>query len=239
MRSANRPVWYWSHDIGWDQFGSLEWPGMRVVSLSGYGEPARRRFAAVMHQAPAGADTAVVHLDPDGLAARLRLSGERPVAIAATQSDSGLILTVALESAGDSPVHVEVGHDVDGVRALLAERRIDDLAAYPDGGSCRYAVLVGERTEPSWLVTADSPRGLATQLRRLRADAVRLRMVTDRGQDLLVALARPTRRGLCAWYVGLDADGVGGRLERRHAYPVHLDAVRQERGVRYAVIMRR
>jgi hypothetical protein len=239
IRSRERPVWYWSHDIGWDQFGSVAWPGMRVVSLAGYGELARRRFAAVMHQVPAGADTAVVHLDPDALTTRLRQTGERPVAIAATQTESGLVLTVALASAGDSPVHVEVGHDEDGVRALLAEHRVDDLAAYPDGDGCRYAVLVGARAEPSWLVAADRPRELAARLRRLRADVVRLRMVTDHGERRLVALARPAERGFCGWYVGLDADGVGGRLERRRAYPVHLDAVRDERGVRYAVVMRR
>jgi len=239
IRSRERPVWYWSHDIGWDQFGSVAWPGMRVVSLSGYGEPARRRFAAVMHQVPAGADTSVVHLDPDGLTTRLGRTGERPVAVVATRTDSGLVLTVALASAGDSPVHVEVGHDEDGVRALLAEHRVDDLAAYPDGDACRYAVLVGARTEPSWLVAADRPRELGARLRRLRADVVRLRMVTDHGQRRLVALARPAVRGFCGWYVGLDADGVGGRLERRRAYPVHLDAVRDERGVRYAVVMRR
>jgi hypothetical protein len=239
IRFRERPVWFWSHDIGWDQFDSVARPGMRVVSLSGYGEVTRRRFAAVMHQVPAGADTRVVHLDPDGLTARLRRTGERPVAIAATPGDSGPVLTVALEAAADPRVRVGVGYDEDGVRALLDEYRIEDLAPYPDGAVCRYAVVAGARTGPSWLLTADGPRELAAQLRRLRATVVRLRMVVEHGQPRLVALARPAERGFCAWYADIDADGVGGRLERRHAYPVDLDAVRDERGVRYAVVMRR
>jgi hypothetical protein len=234
-----RPVWFWSHDIGWDQVNSVLWPGMRMVSVSGYGAVTRRRFASVMHQVPAGADTTVVHLDPAALAARLSQTGERPIAIAATPGEAGPVLTVAMESGPAPAVRVEVGLDEAGVRALLAEQRIDDIAWYQDGDACRYAVLVGERAGPSWLVAAAGPRELAAQLRRLGASVVRLRMVIDHGQRRLVALARPAGREFCAWYVGIDADGVAGRLERHRAYPVDLDAVRDERGVRYAVVMYR
>jgi len=231
--------WFWSHDIGWDQFGSLLWGGNRVVSISAYGEVTRRRFAAVLHTVPATPTATVVHLEPAALATRLRETGEHPSAIAATPGDPGPVLTVALDAAPAPPLRVEVGYDEEGLRALVAEQGVADLAPYPDGDVCRYAVIVGERPEPGWLLGAARARELLAELRRRRAEVVRLRTVVDRGERRLVALARPARPGRCYWYVGLDADGVAGHLERRGAYPVDLAAVRDERGVRYAAVMRR
>jgi hypothetical protein len=67
----------------------------------------------------------------------------------------------------------------------------------------------------------------------------RLRAYVQDGQPLLAAVAERSARGFSAWYDGLDADGVAQKLDRHRAYPVDLGATRDDRGVRYTVVMRR
>ena len=68
---------------------------------------------------------------------------------------------------------------------------------------------------------------------------VRLRAFAQDGQPLLAAAAERSARGFSAWYADLDADGVAQKLDRHRAYPVDLGATRDDRGVRYTVVMRR
>jgi len=100
-------------------------------------------------------------------------------------------------------------------------------------------VIVEERTAPSWLFVGVSPAELDAQLLEHGAALIRLRSYVEAGMPRLAAVAERVRGASWAWYAELDADGVARKLEDNAAYPVDLDAVRDERGVRFSVVMYR
>jgi hypothetical protein len=137
-----------------------------------------------------------------------------------------------------SSAHVDL--DEAGARALIDDAHgIADLATYVAGGARKFAVIAEERTGPSWLFTGASAHELDTKLLELDARLVRLRAYTDGGRSRLCAVAERARGGGWAWYADLDGDGVARNLEGNAAYPVDLDAVRDDRGVRFTVVMYR
>ena len=116
---------------------------------------------------------------------------------------------------------------------------VADITTYTVRGARQYAVVLDPRAGPSLLFTGVTASQLRRELRRSGATVTRLRAYDQDGQPLLAAAAERSARGYSAWYDGLDADGVAQKLDRHRAYPVDLGATRDERGVRYTVVMRR
>jgi len=233
-------TWFWSHDIKSTQIDSVVMPGTRLMRLSSYGPAERRRFAALLYQDTGPERRYALDLDAAALAARLHDTGARPVAITAGPAggDGAVRFSVVLET-GPGPLssaHVDL--DEAGVRALVDDQHcIADLATYTAGGARRFAVIVEERTGPSWLFVGVPAAELDAQLLELGATLVRLRSYVEAGVPRLAAVAERVRVPRWAWYADLDADGVARKLEDNAAYPVDLDAVRDERGVRFSVVM--
>jgi hypothetical protein len=230
--------WFWSHDIKPDQIDSVLMPGMRLVRLSSYGAGKARRFAALVWKEPGPERSYAIDLDAAALEARVRDDGARPVAITVDASAAVPRFSVVLE-AGPGPlssVHVDL--DDAGVRALLDDHHaIADLATYVVAGARKYAAIVEERTGPSWLFTDVTAHELDAKLLELGATLVRLRGYAAGGRHVFAAVAERSRVAGWAWYADLDGDAVARQLEANDAYPVDLDAVRDERGVRFTVIM--
>ncbi|HEX3764119.1 MAG TPA: hypothetical protein VHW23_35745 [Kofleriaceae bacterium] len=234
-------TWFWSHDIKSTQIDSVVMPGTRLIRLSAYGPPDRRRFAALVYQDTGPERRYALDLDAGTLAAQLRDTGARPVAITAGVDDAGAVrFSVVLETGPGPLSSVHVDLDEAGVRALVDDQHcIADLATYTAGGARRFAVIVEERTGPSWLWVGVSPLELDARLLEHGAALVRLRGYVDAAGPRLAAVAERARATSWAWYSDLDADGVARKLEDNAAYPVDLDAARDERGVRFTVVMYR
>jgi hypothetical protein len=135
-------------------------------------------------------------------------------------------------------VHVDL--DEAGVRALLDDQHcIADLATYVTGGARKFAAIVEERTGPSWLFVGLAAAELDAQLLAHDAQLVRLRSYVEAGRPRLAAVAERARAASWAWYTDLDGDAVARNLESGSAYPADLDATRDDRGVRFTVVMYR
>ena len=236
----NRPEhWLWSHDIKPDQLARLGPPGWSLVSLSSYGKLDRRRFAAVLHKGPGAGRIPVFDVEASNIGTRLRHAGVSPVAVTA-DADLRPHLSVLVESGLEAGTRVAADLSEDELRALLDQPGgIADITTYSVRGARQYAVVLDPRAAPSLLFTGVTAGQLRRELRRSGATVTRLRAYAEDGQPLLAAVAERSARGFSAWYDGLDADGVGGRLRRHRAYPVDLGATRDDRGVRYTVVMRR
>lgn len=230
-------TWFWSHDIRSTQVASVVMPGTRLMRLSSYGEGSGRRFAALVYQDAGPERSHAIDLDAEALAARIRDTAARPVAITAG-SDEAARFSVVFE-AGPGPlssVHVDL--DAEGLRGLIDDAHcIADLATYVAGGRRRYAAIVEERTGPCWLFTDVTADALDRRLLEHDAALVRLRGHVDAGAPRFTAVAERARAASWAWYADLDGDGVARKLEGNAAYPIDLDATRDERGVRFTVIM--
>jgi len=231
--------WLWSHDIKPDQIASLGPPGWSLMSLSSYGDLDRRRFAAVLHKGPGAGRIPVLDLEPSAIEARLRHARVSPVAITA---GPGLRphLSVLVESGPGAGTRVATGLSEDELRALLDRPGgVADITTYTVRGARQYAVVLDPRAAPSLLFTGVTAGQLRRELRRSGATVTRLRAYAEDGQLLLAAVAERSARGFSAWYDDLDADGVAQKLDRHRAYPADLGATRDDRGVRYTVVMRR
>lgn len=232
--------WFWSHDIKPDQIDSVLMPGMRLVRLSSYGTGTSRRFAALVFKEPGPERKYALDLDAAALAAQVESTGARPVAITVDASSGQPRFSVVLE-AGPGPlssVHVDL--DEAGVRALLDEQHgVADFATYLAGGVRKYAVVIEERPGPSWLFTGVTAHDLDAKLLEHGAMLVRVRAFAAGGRPQFAAVAERSRVTGWAWYAELDADGVARNLENNDAYPFDLDATRDDRGVRFTVVMYR
>jgi hypothetical protein len=228
--------WFWSHDIKPTQIGSVVMPGSRLVRLSSYGTGAARRFAALVFKEAGPERAYALDLDAGALAAKVAESG-RPVAV--TVDDTARFSVVT--EAGPGPVstlHVDL--DAAAAQALIDDQHcIADLATYVVGGERKYAVIVEERTGPSWLFTGVSEQELDAKLLEHEASLSRLRAYSEGGKAKFAAVAERTRQVGWAWYADLDGDGVARQLETNAAYPIDLDAIRGDQGVRFTVVMMR
>lgn len=245
---ARKPpeTWFWSHDIQSDQINSVLMPGMRLVRLSSYGTGSGRRFAALVYKEPGAERTYALDLDAAALEARLRESGARVVGITVDAAgdaagDAGNRppkFSVVLETGPGPLSSVHLDLEEAAVRGLLDDHHgIVDFATYVVGGVRKYAVIVEERPGPSWLFTGISAHDLDARLLELDASLVRLRGYAAGGRHAFAAVAERSRPSGWAWYSDLDADAVARNLENNSAYPLDLDAVRDERGVRFTVVM--
>jgi len=238
--AARKPpeAWFWSHDIRADQIKHVVTPGMHLMRLSSYGAAERRRFAALMYKEPGAERSYAIDLDAAALAAHLADSGARPVAITVDASGESPRFSV-VEQQGPGPLcsaHVDL--DEAAVRALIDDQHgLADVATYEVGGARRYAVVVEERTAPSWFLAGVTAHELDAKLLELDASLSRVRAYTDGGRPLLAAVAERARGPSWAWYTDLDGDAVARNLENNSAYPIDLDATRDARGTRFTVVM--
>jgi hypothetical protein len=233
-------AWYWSYDIKPEDLGSVLVPGVRLVRLSSYRKGTSPRLAALMYKEPGPARRWVLDLDAAAAAKLVQETGERPVAITVDPGDGPPRFSLVLET-GPGPVsslHVDL--EEAAVRALLdGQHGIADLVTYTAGGVRRYAAIVEERTAPSWLFTGVTARELDAKLVEHGAALVRVRGYLDAGRQLFAAVAERAEPGPWAWYAGIDPDAVARNLEENEAYPVDLDATRDEKGLRFTVVMYR
>jgi len=239
--AARKPpeAWFWSHDIRGDQIKHVVTPGMHLMRLSSYGGGERRRFAALVYKEPGSDRSYAIDLDAAALAAQLGETGARPVAITVDSTEAGPPRFSVVLQHGPGPLcsaHVDL--DEAGVRALIDDQHgIADVATYVAGGVRKYAVIVEERTGPSWFLTGVTAHQLDARLLELDASLVRLRAYSEDGKQALVAVAERSRGGGWAWYTDLDGDAVARSLENNSAYPIDLDATRDPRGTRFTVVM--
>jgi hypothetical protein len=221
MATGLSPAWLWAHDARPDQLGSLPPPGFRLVRLSSYGTGTQRRFAALLHQEDGPAHA--YHLDLEAAAAEA-CAGAVSITV-----DGALKFTVVLEEGHASRVRVGLSD-----AEVLSLTDVADIAMYVVGRTRRYAVVQDGR--PSRVLMGATMSELKTQLRRLAGVPFRLR---DDAGPWFTAVVKPASRATWSWYAGLDAGEVAEELNRRHAYPVDLDAVASGESVTFTVIMYR
>jgi hypothetical protein len=228
-------TWFWSHDIKPTQIASVVMPGSRLMRLASYGAGDARRFAALVYQDAGPERSYAVDLDGAALAARVRDTGARPVAIAAGDDAR---FAVVFETGPGPLASVHTDLDAGALRGLLDDHHaIADLATYRAGGARRFAAIVEERSGPSWLFTGIAGDELDRRLIEHDAQLVRVRPYVEAGALQFAAVAERARGASWAWYADLDGDAVARKLEGNAAYPIDLDAVRGDRGVRFTVVM--
>jgi hypothetical protein len=236
--------WFWSHDIKPRYFGDVVTPGARLQRLSSYGKGERRRFAAVVFGEPGAERSYMIDIDAAAVEAQLRdlrESGSWPVALTVDADDSQRRFSLLLEKESGPATSLHIDLDEAGVRSLLDDRHgLADFITYVVDGARKYAVILEERSEPSWLLTNVTARELDARLAELGATLFRLRSYIEDGQRLFAAVAEKSNVGKGAWwYADIDADTVAGQLDHHDAYPIDLDAIRGEQGVRFTVVMYR
>lgn len=245
MIARNPPEsWFWSHDIDPRYLDDMVAPGTRMQRLSSYGQGDRRRFAAVLFREPGAERSCLIDIDASAIETHLHQSGARPVAVAvdadADADDGGRRFSLLLEKGQGPLTSLHVDLDEASVRKLLDERhRLADFVTYVVEGVRRYAVIVEERPGPSWLLTEVTARELDGRLAELGANLFRLRSYGEGSEQRFAAVAERSNAGKTWWYADIDADTVAKYLDRNKAYPVDLDAIRDQRGVRFTVVMYR
>ena len=238
MSRKSPEAWYWSYDIKPEDIDSVLVSGVRLVRLSSYRKGTSPRFAALAYKEPGPARRYVLDLTAAAAAEVVRESGERPVAITADPGEGPPRFSLVLE-AGPGPVtslHLDL--DDAAARALLDDQHgIADLATYSDGGARRFAVIREERAGSSWLFTGVTAHDIDAKLLERGAALVRVRGYIEGGRQLFAAVAERAEPGAWSWYAGIDADAVARNLEVNAAFPVDLEAVRDDRGLRFHVVM--
>lgn len=233
-------TWYWSHDIKSDQIDDIVAPGTHLMRLSSYGTGNHRRFAALVFKGPGPECSYALDLDAAAIEARLRETRTRPVAITVDASGSQRRFSLILQKGPESLSNLYVDLDEARVHKLLDDRHgIADFATYVVDGARKYAVILEERSGPSWFFTHVTAHELDARLTQLSADLLRVRAYVEDGQQRFAAVAERSSPGKWAWYAGLDADAVASKLDANNAYPFDLDATRDEHGVHFTVVMYR
>ena len=234
-------AWYWSYEIDPDEVAGMNMPGVRLMRLSSYRKGKILQLAALEYKDGGPARRGVLGLEAAAAAKLVAESGERPVAVTVDPAGGAPRFSLVLET-GPGPVsslHLDL--DEAGARALLDDHHaIADLATYESGGARRFAVIVEERVAHSWLFTGVTAHELDAKLVEHGAVLTRIRPYREGGRPLYAAVAERADAPGWAWYGGIDADAVARNLERNEAYPVDLDATREdEQGLRFSVVMYR
>jgi hypothetical protein len=233
--------WFWSHDIEPGYFDDVVTSGTRMQRLSNYGKGDRRRFAAVVFRESGAERNYLIDIDAAVVEAKIRESDARPIALAVDADDSGRRFSLLLEKGPGPLSSLHVDLDEAGVRKLLDDRSgIADFVTYLGDGVRKYGVIMEERSEPSCFITGVTAQELNARLAESGATLLRLRSYMEGGERRFAAVAEQSNVGKGAWwYTDIDAETVAKQLDRHNAYPVDLDAMRDERGVRFTVVMYR
>ena len=233
-------AWYWSHDIESDQIDDVVVPGMNLMRLSSYGTGSHRRFAALIFKDSGLDHSYALDLDAAAIKVLLRETGARPVTITVDISGPQRRFSLVLQKEPGPLSSVHLDLDEASVRKFLdGHHCISDFVTYVADGVRKYAVILEERSGSSWFLTDLTAHELDARLAELGASLLRVRAYVEDGQQRFAAIAEQPGAGKWAWYAGLDADAVASKLDANNAYPFDLDATRDERGVRFAVVMYR
>jgi hypothetical protein len=240
-------AWYWSYDIQAPDIDSILVPGAQLTRLMSYRKGTRLRYAALAHKVAGPARSYELELGAEAVHARSAAAGARPIALAVDTGEESPRFTLLLDPAPGPAAEVRVDLDEARLRAALDDRhRIVDLVTYAAGGARRFAAILEERVadggEPAaaqQLLIGVSAAELDEALLRSAAALVRLRGYTADGRSLFAAVAEPAPPSTWSWYADLDPDEVAQALERNGAYPLDLDVSRDERGLRFSVVMYR
>jgi len=240
MARTSPEAWYWSYDIKPEDIDSVLMPGVRLVRLSSYRKGTSPRLAALMYREPGPARRHVLDLSAAAAAELVQKSGERPVSITADPGEGEPRFSLVLETGPGPATSLHFDLDDAAARALLDDQHgLADLAVYAAGGARRFAVIREERAGSSWLFTGVAAHDLDAKLLERGAALVRVRAYTEGGRQLFAAVAERGQPTGWSWYAGIDADAVARNLEVNSAFPVDLEAVRDDRGLRFNVVMYR
>jgi len=233
-------TWYWSYDIKPEDLDAVVTPGTRLMRLSSYRKGASERLAALVYKESGPDRRYLLGLPASAVAEQLAAAAARPVTITVDAGATPPRFSLVVQ-AGPGPLstlHVDL--DEAGLRALLDDQHaIADFVTYDVEGARKYAAILEERTGPTWLFTGMSAHQLDAALVEHGAALVRLRSYVEAGQPRFAAVAERADAGGWAWYADLDPDAVARNLEVNSSYPIDLDATRDDRGVRFSVVMYR
>ncbi|MBA3755709.1 MAG: hypothetical protein H0X02_05550 [Nitrosomonas sp.] len=242
MKFSRKPPesWFWSHDIDPHHIDDVLLPGMHLTRLSVYGGGKNRRFAAVSFRESGIESIYFQNVAAAELDSKIAEVGARPVSITADEVNGQLRFSLTLQKGSVPKTSVHINLDETGLSQLVNDqRRIADFTTYVIGGIRKYAAIVEERPGPSWIFARVTAKELDANLRKHDATPVRLRGFSENGVRYFTAIAEHLDVGNWAWYDDIDGDTVAGKLDSNNAYPVDLEAYRDERGVRYTVVMYR
>jgi Bacterial tandem repeat domain 1 len=232
-------AWYWSYDIQAGDLPSVLTPGMRLIRLSAYRNGDKQRYAALVYQDSGPERKWLLDLEASAIEGALAAASARAVSIAVDDAGPAPRFSLVTQ-VGPGPLsslHVDL--DDAAARALVDDAHgIVDFATYRVGGQRRYAVIREERSGPSWWLAGLTEHQLDRELIAHGAALTRVRSYVDGGVRYFTAVAEKLE-GSWAWYADLDADAVGRNLEANASYPVDLDTHRDERGLRFTVVMYR
>lgn len=241
--AARKPPesWFWSHDIQTNHVDDVVLPGMHLMRLSIYGAGKMRRFAAISFREVGAESVYLVDVAAADLETKIRDAGAHPVSITADVDGGQLRFSLVLHKGPGSLYALHTELDEAGLAALADDRHcIADFTTYVVDGARKYAAIVEERTGPCWVLTNVTAAELDAKLLELGATLVRLRSLHGaEGARRFTAVAERINVGRWAWYADIDGDTVARHLNNNDAYPFDLEAYRDERGVRYNVVMYR
>jgi hypothetical protein len=232
-------AWYWSFDIQPEALGSILVPGARIVRLAAYRKSDRPRYAALVYQDGGPERRWLFDLEAAAIEGALGNAAARAVSITVDAAGPTPRFSLVTQSGPGPLSSVHVGLDAAAAGALLDDQHtFADLVTYLDQGERRYAVIREERSGPSWLLTGLTAHELDAALVERDAGLARVRGYLDGGVQRFVAVAERVESAW-AWYHDLEAEAVARALETNAAYPFDLDVARDDRGLRFTVVMYR
>ncbi|MEZ4361812.1 MAG: hypothetical protein R3B48_16605 [Kofleriaceae bacterium] len=240
--AARKPPesWFWSHDIDPRYIEDVLLAGTHLMRLSVYGTGKMRRFASISYREPGTESNYLLDVPAAELEQKVQEAGIRPVSITADTSTGEVTFSLVLQKGPGLLTTVHQGLDEEGLVALLDEQHcISDFATYVADGQRKYAALVEERTGPSWVFANVTAEELDRAVLSHGAMLTRVRPFLDGGVRKFTAIGERAAPGRWAWYTDIDGDTLARHLHESESYPIDLEAQRDERGVRYTVVMAR
>ena len=242
MKFSSKPPesWFWSHDIEPNHIDDVLLPGMHLARLSVYGGGKNRRFAAISFRESGIESIYLQDIAAAELDSKIADIQAYPLSITADEVNGQPYFSLVLQKGFGPKTSVHTNLDETGLSRLIDDQhRISDFTTYVAGGIRKYAAIVEERPGPSWVFIRVTAKELDANLREHDVTPVRVRGFSENGARYFTAIAEQLDVENWAWYDDIDGDTVVGKLESNNAYPIDLEAYRDERGVRYTVVMYR
>jgi hypothetical protein len=240
--AARKPPesWFWSHDIDPRYLDDVMLAGSHLLRLSVYGTGAMRRFASVSYRDAIGETFYRLDVPAAELAKTVSEAAARPISVTADVTDGQVRFSLVLQKGPGSLTSLHQDLDEAGLAALADEHHcVSDVATYVVAGTRKYAAIVEERPGPCWVLCNVSAAEIDAKMLELGATLTRVRRYLGDKQGQFVAVAEKLSVGRWGWYGEIDGDTLGRQLDVNTSYPFDLDAYRDERGVRFTVVMYR